>query len=67
MAREMRQVMNRLEGMGCTVTYSGAGHYRIFLPHAPEGRRLYFCPSTPKGRQSIKNLRSDLKKLGYEL
>jgi predicted RNA binding protein YcfA (HicA-like mRNA interferase family) len=59
--REMRQLMRRVEKQGFTTENTNGGHVKIT---SPDGKPI-FASSSPSDGRAIKNLISQLRRLGY--
>lgn len=63
MKRDLQDVLRKLREQGWTVTLTKGSHWRCAAP----GGGLYFTGSTPSDYRGIKNMKSDLKRMGADL
>lgn len=62
--KDMQQFVLGAEKLGCTVTYSGSGHWKIKTPSGA----IIICPSTPRElSRSVKNTTARLRKAGVSI
>lgn len=62
-SREVRQLLDRLSRHpGWSYVLRRSGHYRVAGP-----RGVYFTGSTPSDSRALRNLRSDLRRMGAPL
>lgn len=62
--REVRDVLRKLDKLGCQISRSGSGHWRVTRP----GRPAVVISHSPGDHHALRNIKSDLKKyLGVAL
>lgn len=64
MNKDVQQIVRRIRKQGFTVRVGGSGHYRVT---SPLGVTITMPVSPSGGCRSLKNVRSNLRRLGAEL
>jgi predicted RNA binding protein YcfA (HicA-like mRNA interferase family) len=63
MNKDMKEIVRQLRKQGWDVSPTRNGHFRARSPNGS----VYTLPHSPSDRRSVKNARSDLRRLGAEL
>lgn len=63
MKRDMQALLQRAKSMGCTITLTGSGHFKVLVP----GGGVVFAPQTPSDWRSLMNVRRDLRQAGLDI
>lgn len=62
-SREVQDLMKRCARLGWEVSETTAGHYRV---KPPEGEVLHFGNDTSGDPRTLKNIRADLRRAGFD-